>query len=547
MKLKNNSNKINALPPLPILPSTAGQAIATGIPISQIESTTIAVIEQENVQNRSGLQNPLPPSVLTLPTPHTWTHPERFDDISPPPFPIDSLPIILKNYSLGLSEALQTPIDMASVAVISTCALCLQGWLKVEARPGWVEPTNLYSVTIAAPGEKKSPIQKACIKPILDYEIRDYESKKIAIGQSQTKKKVLQKEVDALINIVAKDPSQEPALLAKQDELTNFVEVKAFRITAGDITPESLGSKMAENNGQMGIISTEGGLFETVQGRYSGSVNIDLLLQAYSGDPVRIDRRDREEMIHDPRLTIMLAIQPQILEGIMTNNVLRGRGLTARFLYSLPKSNVGNRNTKNPQPIPQNVADDYYNLISYLLHMMQIYKQHPSIILTLSSDAASLFTDYAGFIERELVESMEAISDWGGKLCGTVLRLAGIFHAVNTMCMNLLQNPIPRVTMESAIILGHYFVEHAKLAHQLMGSDKKLQDAKFILRQLEKYPVYEFNRKYDIHRLCRSRIKDVDGMMPGLQVLEEFGYIKMFTVPNAKSFKVFLNPLHFNI
>lgn len=50
--------------------------------------------------------------------------------------------------------------------------------------------------------------------------------------------------------------------------------VKPLRLIADDVTPEALTSLLSENKGILTIISTEGGLFDTLAGRYSnGGIN----------------------------------------------------------------------------------------------------------------------------------------------------------------------------------------------------------------------------------------------------------------------------------
>jgi replicative DNA helicase len=44
------------------------------------------------------------------------------------------------------------------------------GHAVIEVRPGWREPLNLYTVTVANPGERKSAVQGALCAPLLDVE-----------------------------------------------------------------------------------------------------------------------------------------------------------------------------------------------------------------------------------------------------------------------------------------------------------------------------------------------------------------------------------------
>jgi hypothetical protein len=72
-------------------------------------------------------------------------------------------------------------------------------------------------------------------------------------------------------------------------------EIKAPRVWTEDVTPEKLGTLMAENRQCMAVLSAEGGIFGIMAGRYSkGAPNIDIFLKGHAGEPVRVDRGSRE-------------------------------------------------------------------------------------------------------------------------------------------------------------------------------------------------------------------------------------------------------------
>lgn len=87
-----------------------------------------------------------------------------------------------------------------------------------------------------------------------------------------------------------KDQQEEAdALRRKCIELVQR-RIRLLRLIADDITPEALTSLMADNNGIITVISTEGGLFDIFNGKYSNMVSVDSVLKAYTGDPIRVDR-----------------------------------------------------------------------------------------------------------------------------------------------------------------------------------------------------------------------------------------------------------------
>lgn len=89
---------------------------------------------------------------------HNWELPIPFNSVTLPTFPIHCLPPVLCDYVAAVSEATQTPLDMAAVAALAVMAVCAQGKYAVQGKPDWLEPLNLYAVIVANPAERKSAI-----------------------------------------------------------------------------------------------------------------------------------------------------------------------------------------------------------------------------------------------------------------------------------------------------------------------------------------------------------------------------------------------------
>lgn len=80
-----------------------------------------------------------------------------------------------------------------------------------------------------------------------------------------------------------------------------------------------------------------------------------------------MDRMTREaECIMHPALSAILSIQPSVLDEIMSNTTMTGRGLIARFLYASPPSRIGSRVFRT-QPIPPEGIAAYRSLIFRLM------------------------------------------------------------------------------------------------------------------------------------------------------------------------------------
>ena len=465
---------------------------------------------------------------------------EPFDEDKPdalPAFPVEALPPAMRDYALAIAESIQVPVDMAAVGLLAVCALAVQDVWKVEIKPDWVEPLNLYVLMIARPSERKSPVLREIARPVYDFEAAEQARREQPIREGQAKRKILEKRLAAAIDAAAKPAkgkstaAQAGGLCAEQDvydlqrEIAELQEVKPFRLLADDVTPEALTSLLAAYGGRIGVFSAEGGLFKILSGLYSGqSANIDGFLKAYSGDPVRVDRKGRpSETIQDPALTLLLMAQPQVLTEIAGNADFSGKGLLARFLYSLPASRVGGR-TYRTKPIPADVRDAFCQTLAAMLEA-QASHTGPAQIIRLSDEADALSEAFANALELRLCGDLADVEGWAGKYHGQVARIAGILHCFASgpdAGAELLTGG----TFQAAATIGAYFLAHAQAALTRAGLTKTplRRDAEYLWRRLQTGGKAYFTRK-EVLRLCQRF--DAESLRPPLEELARRGYIKI--------------------
>ena len=198
------------------------------------------------------------------------------------------------------------------------------------------------------------------------------------------------------------------------------------------------------------------------------------------GDAIYVDRMTREaECIMHPALSAILSIQPSVLDEIMSNTTMTGRGLIARFLYASPPSRIGSRVFRT-QPIPPEITAAYRSLI---FRLMALPIAGDAQTVYLSEKAFDLMADYFQEHEKFLVGEGQAISDWASKYIGAVLRIAGLLHCAD---MEDDKAEVTSSTMSKAIQIGKYFLAHSTYAYSMMGTDLSIQKAKFVLAKLKK-------------------------------------------------------------
>ncbi len=470
----------------------------------------------------------IPPDAYNGTGPVVWETPIPFDEYDLPAFPVEALPEVVRRYVPAVAESTQTTVDMAAVEALGVVSLCSQGKYFIRGNADWVEPLNTYTVVILPPAERKSSVLSMMVRPVEVYEQAENIRRNGEIIKSQMMLSKLEKEKRALVEQAAKGKATEEEVRAKAAEIAGFEPAKPLRLFVDDVTSEKLTSVLAENKGCAAVVSAEGGIFDIISGLYSRNVNIDVFLKGHSGDTIRVDRigRASESIIH-PALTMVLAVQPEVLNGLMSNNTFRGRDLTARFLYSMPKSSIGNRSFRTA-PIPERASEGYRTLIETILA-----SDNERDSLELNDEAQVVLEALFNEVETRLKGDLAEIPDWAGKFVGTVLRISGILHIMQNP-VNAMFVDVRKATMENAVTIGRYFLEHAKAAYSLMGADATNKNAQYLLTAIKKEGLAEFSRR-DAMRLCR-RFKTADSLQPVLNRLCEYGYIAVKPVEGIPAF-----------
>lgn len=225
---------------------------------------------------------------------------------------------------------------------------------------------------------------------------------------------------------------------------------------------------------------------------------------------------------------MLLSIQPNVLCGMMQNDVFRGRGLTARFLYSMPKSRVGSRDYQT-QDISHEVSFAYEDMIYNLLDEQYNPTTDEPEVIILGDDAKQELEAFFLEMEPKLKDEYNSFSDWAGKLCGAVVRISGILcRAEKKGCSKYLKEKNPLTvdgeTMQRAIDLGRYYLKHAEAAYLLMGADKTAKQCEYVLQAIKREGCQVFNQR-DVMRMCRS-FKKAAEVIPVMERLSEYGYIR---------------------
>jgi hypothetical protein len=483
-----------------------------------------------------------------------WPEPVSLDPPAPPAFPVEVLSRRLRGWVEAVAVAYQTPGDLPALAVLGGIAAAVQGWVRVRITVDWVEEVCLYSACILPSGERKTPVLREASLPLERWERQACERERERVLYLGEKRKLLERRLTSARDQAAKE-NDEPDRIAREHdvyqlaaELEELEQPVLPRLLADDTTPEALTSLLADH-GRMAVISAEGGLFEILAGLYSDRPNLDTVLKAYCCEPIRVDRKSRPpEHIARPALTLVLAVQPAVLEHLHAREQLRGRGLLARFIYAVPKTALGHRDLE-PPPIPDTVRADYAKRLTKLVEAAaktaQSAKPEPDteitdiadlaadddvLELTLAPKAKETLRSFRAALEPRLdpdTGDLFGAADWAGKLAGTCTRIAALLHLYNRGWHKGTSTPIDANTMTSAVAIAQYLIPHALIALGLTGPRAaSTTPARAILSWIRRQQPSSFKASDALDRLSRSQFPDMSTVNAALLQLEQLGWIR---------------------
>lgn len=459
--------------------------------------------------------------------PELWESPKPFDSSAAlPALSERCLPPKLWSFLLAVSKSVQVAPEMGIFPLLSVLSLCVQGKAVIQ-HPGssHTEPLNLYTLTIAAPGERKSGCLSEFISPAFSWQKRKNELLKPQINDYEIKRRILERQKEQALR--GKDINEREAQRAAA-ELAQLEEVRPLRLYVQDATPESITSELAAQRERLGVLDCEGTLFDILSGAYgNGQANIGIFLESYDGSPYTVTRKGSAALeLEHPLLTIGLMVQPSHFIEAVSNTQFRGRGFIQRFMFSFPEPRAGSLSFDSPA-VPGDLRKYYTDLVECLLAVPAPSGAAP--VLICSREARLLFKDYFDHVQEEQRAGglFESMLEWSSKQFARALRIAGILHFAErcTKDINdLAAAPISGETAQRAVSLARWSEYHACRALGDSSETETVRNAKRILEKLRGLDKREITRS---ELLSKCRTLTAQTITEPLELLEALNYIRI--------------------
>jgi putative DNA primase/helicase len=431
----------------------------------QIETATASPISSDKV-----VPETVKPSVNDSAEPLPLTRPMQPNE----PFPVDSLPLVMRAAVLRVHEVVQAPLDMICQSFLAAATLAVQPYANVLI-DGRCFPLSNNFVAVGESGERKSATDRIATGPIKERQRRESESfhqgkqaYEAALASWQNRRKAAFKEDDQdVIKALLQQLGDEPRYV----QPFYIFEEPSF---------EGIERAYAEGRYTLGLFSDEGGRF---LGGYAMSKDnqtktVTGLSKLWDGDPIdRVRGGDGLSVLYGRRFAMHLMIQPILCGQLFGNSMMTGQGFLSRCLCSYPASTIGWRPYK-AQDLSADPAITAYNAaINGILDKLLPLNERPDMglkppAITIAKDAKGTWIAFADHIELLQREGGDLfpIKGFASKAAEHAARIAGVLALFETPDAT----EISADALNGGIAIAQYYIGEALRLFHSASDDQEL-------------------------------------------------------------------------
>jgi len=357
----------------------------------------------------------------------------------PERFPLQALPVSLREIVEQLAAVYQTPICMPAMAALAIVSAAVGK--SVVVKGGYKDKQtrlNLYVIAAAERGSGKGNIGETLAKPLHGRGAALAEKHRDHIASLRGEVGLLKSEIAKLERDSSKAKSTpraevEESLTTKHHRLEEIDRESKRDVTLmiSDSSSEALARCLADNHETLFSCSTEAGsALKIALGKYTdGKGDFDVLLSGYSGDFVASARITRGKVeLKNPCLALFWLVQPCLLRQLCGDDEAFSRGLTARPLIF---DSEARREIDNRAVLEFTHADRWATLLGGILDARFLDQTEPPRIIQATKEARDVFSN---FHDESVLLEREKFADLTGELSRwreNAIKVAGLFALID--------------------------------------------------------------------------------------------------------------------
>lgn len=252
------------------------------------------------------------------------------EDRNPEPFPVDALPLPVRDFVEKTSAAMQVPCDFVGIASLVAAARAIGTTRRVQGWDKWDEYAVLYTVFIANPGSLKTAAMKRGLSPIL--------ARQAEISRKYNRREAKYKKyVKACKDAKAIGATPPPDVIHPPKPMEHMFTTNATLEALVQMLKENL-SHWRRDSGLVFFSDELLGWTRLMNAYRSGrGADKQFFLSTWSAEEYKSDRKTGGEttVIQRPFICVIGSIQPEMLTELEDGHG-REDGFFHRLLYSYP-------------------------------------------------------------------------------------------------------------------------------------------------------------------------------------------------------------------
>jgi len=401
------------------------------------------------------------------------------------PFPIDTLPAPLREYVRQAAAALRCDAAYIALPALAAIASLIGNTRVIRLKPGWTEPSIIWSVIIGESGTLKTPAYLLAVAYIFTLQKRlrqDYKAK------------------------LAKYAEDMEAYKANKDDGAEKPEPPVLeRVIVSDITIEKLAEVLEQNPRGLLVGREELAAWIGSFTRYKGkSISSDLphWLEAFRAGAWIVDRKIPQPKTHyfveKANVSITGTIQSGTLARALTADFVEA-GLPARLLMAMPPRTAKKWTETVVDPETEQAYHQLLDQLQRLPFSRDKDGNEVPYALNLSLDAKSEWVRHYNAFAKVQADADGELAAALSKLEAYSARLALLHHVVSCLASgDDDRQPVGVESVQTGVILCHWFADEAKRIYVMLSESEDQRDTRrlveFIQSRGGKITVKELQR-----------------------------------------------------
>lgn len=382
------------------------------------------------------------------------------------PFPVDAVPMPVRSFIRNGAKAIGCDMSFLALPLLTAIAAAIGNTRRLELKPGWHAPPNLWTAIVGESGTAKTPAFKAVMSPVKLRQQQELEKHFKAMEDHRVDLAVYEKQLQAWKR--DKRTTDPPP--------TRPEEPQPVRYVVNDTTVEALAPILQSN--PRGLLSARDELSGWIASfdRYSnGKTGADAShwLSMHNGEGITVDRKTgTPKTIYVPSASVSVTggIQPGILQKALEGEH-RESGLAARLLLTAPPRKAKRWTEANISPKAEAELSQLFD---------RLYSLQPGIdgqgnplpdVVFLSQEAKRAWVTFYDAHAQEQTELTGDLSSAWSKLEEYAARLALVVHFIRWAAQDSTlasDRTLDVESMEAGIVLVEWFKLEARRVYAML-------------------------------------------------------------------------------